>query len=110
MDWFSADVWLYDPADTSITKYCIDSQYRNRFRDADNTNMSTNFMYSRQRLMCVRLFGSIQKVSSVDIPFEGLSDKQIIHIIFEDIGEVPVHKKTRLITIMSQPINLIYLI
>lgn len=24
------DVWLYDPADTTITKYCIDKQYRNR--------------------------------------------------------------------------------
>ena len=63
MDWFSADVWLYDPADTSITKYCIDTNYR-----------------ERQRLMCAKLFGSIQKVSSVDIPYEGLSDKQIIHI------------------------------
>ena len=72
------DVWLYDPADTSITKYCMDSQYR-----------------ERQRLMCAKLFGSIQKVSCLDIPFEGLSDKQIIHILFEDIGGDHINKKIK---------------
>ena len=72
------NVWLYDPADTSITKYCIDTKYR-----------------ERQRLMCDKLFGSLQKASSVDIPFEGLSDKQIIHIIFEDIGGDRVSKKIK---------------
>ena len=25
------DVWLYDPTDSSINKYCIDSHYRNRY-------------------------------------------------------------------------------
>ena len=45
--------------------------------------------------MCAKLFGSIQRVSSLDIPFEGISVKQIIHILFEDIGEDPVNKKIR---------------
>jgi hypothetical protein len=72
------DVWLCDPADTSITKYCMDTNYR-----------------ERQRLMCDKLFGSIQKVISADIPFEGLSDKQIIHILFEDVGENAVNKELR---------------
>ena len=45
--------------------------------------------------MCDKLFGSLQKVSSVDIPFEGLSDKQIIHILFEDIGVDRVSKKIK---------------
>ena len=45
--------------------------------------------------MCAKLFGSIQKVSFIDIPFEGLSDKQIMHILFEDISEDHIHKKIK---------------
>ena len=45
--------------------------------------------------MCAKLFGSIQKVSVIDIPFEGLSDKQIIQILFEDIGGDRVSKKIK---------------
>jgi hypothetical protein len=40
--------------------------------------------------MCAKLFGSIQRVSSLDIPIEGL-----IHILFEDIGGDCVNKKIR---------------
>ena len=45
--------------------------------------------------MCSRLFDSVQNVSILDIPFKGLSDQQIIHIMFENITEDSVSKKTK---------------
>ena len=45
--------------------------------------------------MCRKLFGSIQKVGSIDIPFDGLSDDQIVHILIEDIGEETVKKRIK---------------
>lgn len=45
--------------------------------------------------MCSRLFNSIQDVSTHDIPFDGLSDQQIIHIMFENITDDSVNKKIK---------------
>ena len=45
--------------------------------------------------MCSRLFDSVQNVSILDIPFKGLSDQQIIHIMFENITEDSVSKKIK---------------
>ena len=45
--------------------------------------------------MCRKLFGSIQKVGVKDIPFDGLSDDQIVHILIEDIDEETVKKKIK---------------
>ena len=45
--------------------------------------------------MCSRLFDSVQHVSILDIPFKGLSDQQIIHIMFENITEDSVSKKIK---------------
>ena len=45
--------------------------------------------------MCSKLFDSIQDVSILDMPFEGLSDHQIIHIMFENIAEDSISKKIK---------------
>ena len=45
--------------------------------------------------MCTKLFGSIQKISALEIPFDGLSAQQIIHILFEDIDDDSVNKKIK---------------
>ena len=45
--------------------------------------------------MCRKLFGPRQNIGLKDIPFDGLSDDQIVDILIEDIDEVPVKKKIK---------------
>ena len=52
-------------------------------------------LYCRQRQLCTRLFGPIETVSLQDIPFEGLSAWQIIHILFENASDDSMCKKIK---------------
>ena len=62
--------------------------------------MKTRIQDSRQhhRALCRRLFGSGQEVEEKDIPFDGLSNTQIVHILVGDtkgMDEDTIRKKVR---------------